>query len=245
MKPLIVIPTYNEKDNIAKLLGRLLNLDDRLEMLVVDDNSPDGTGQLVESFTREQPRIHLLSREKKNGLGQAYRAGFRWGLERDYDVMIEMDADLSHRPRYIPQFLKTLETYDVAVGSRWVPGGGVANWGMDRILLSRGASLYARTILGVPVRDLTAGFVGYRRSFLEKLNLDEIRSDGYSFQIEMKYRALRNGFTLKEFPIRFTDRKYGKSKISRHIVLEALAVVWVLRFGNVVMSPAIEERTAS
>lgn len=233
MKPLIIIPTYNERENISKLLGRLLNLNPSIEMLIVDDNSPDGTGELVRGFAKNEPRIHLLSRDKKNGLGQAYRAGFKWGLARDYDVMIEMDADLSHRPRYIPKFLEILKTHDIAVGSRWVPGGGVANWGIDRILLSRSASLYARTILGVPVRDLTAGFVGYRRQFLEKLNLDKIKSDGYSFQIEMKYRALRNGFTLKEFPIRFTDRKYGKSKISRHIVLEALAVVWLLRFSNI------------
>lgn len=235
MKPLIIIPTYNEKENISKLLGRLLNLDPNLEMLVVDDNSPDGTGDIVKEHTENHPRIHLLSRRKKDGLGQAYRAGFKWGLERDYDVMIEMDADLSHRPRYIPKFLETLKKYDVAVGSRWVPGGGVANWGIDRILLSRCASLYARTILGVSVRDLTAGFVGYRREFLKNLNLDAIQSDGYSFQIEMKYRALRNGFSVKEFPIRFTDRKYGKSKISRHIVLEALAVVWILRFSNVTL----------
>jgi len=230
VKILVVIPTYNERENIEKLLGRLLNIDPEINALVVDDNSPDGTGQLVESLTKNYPRIHLLKRPGKQGLGPAYIAGFKWGLARDYDAFMEMDADLSHRPRYVPTFLKEIRNHDVVIGSRWVKDGGIANWPFYRIFLSRTASLYSRIILGVPVYDLTAGFICYRRAVLEALPLNELHSDGYSFQIEMKYRAWRLGFKFKEFPIWFTDRKAGDSKISRHIIFEALWIVWLLRF---------------
>lgn len=231
MKILVVIPTYNEKENIEKLLGRLLNVDPGIDALVVDDNSPDGTGELVEQLTRNYPRVHLLKRPGKQGLGPAYIAGFKWGLQRDYDAFMEMDADLSHRPRYVPTFLKEIQSHDMVIGSRWVRGGGIANWPLHRVILSRVASLYSRIILGIPVYDLTAGFICYRRQVLENLPLNELHSDGYSFQIEMKYRAWRRGFKLKEFPIWFTDRKAGDSKISRRIVLEALKIVWLLRFS--------------
>ncbi len=230
MKTLIIIPTYNEKENIPKLLGRLLNVHPDMHMLVVDDNSPDGTGEMVRGFSLENSRIHLLSRAKKNGIGPAYIAGFKWALERNYDAMIEMDADLSHRPRYIPKFLEGLKDFDVVIGSRWIPGGGIGAWAFWRVLLSRLANVYSRIVLGVPVQDLTGGFTAYRRDVLAKLDLDGIHSDGYCFQIEMKYRTFLKGFRLKEIPIRFPDRKAGKSKISRRIVFEALFKVWLLKF---------------
>jgi len=231
MKPLIVIPTYNEKENIPKLAGRLLNLNPDLHILVVDDNSPDGTGALVESWTRENPRVHLLKRPGKMGLGPAYIAGFKWALKSDYDVIVEMDADLSHRPRYLPSFFEGLKQFDVVAGSRWMKGGRIANWPMRRVLLSRLANVYAKTILGVPIDDLTGGYTAYRRTVLEALDLDGIRSDGYSFQIEMKFQSLMKGFRVTEIPITFTDRTAGSSKISRRIVREALIMVWKLRFS--------------
>ncbi len=232
MKILIVIPTYNEKENIERLLGRLLNLRQDLEILVVDDNSPDGTGQLVESFTRKEPRIHLLKRATKQGIGPAYIAGFKWALARDYDFIMEMDADLSHRPRYLPQFFEAAKKYDVVAGSRWTRGGRIANWPFIRLVLSRSANIYSKWVLGTWVDDLTGGFTGYRRKVLETLDLDNIHSDGYCFQIEMKYRALKKNFSLVEIPILFTDRKAGDSKISRRIIFEALIMVWFLRFNS-------------
>lgn len=229
MKILICVPTYNERGNIARLLGRLLNIRPDIDILVIDDNSPDGTGEMVEGFSKQSPRIKLLRREKKRGIGPAYVAGFRWGLERGYDVFVEMDADLSHRPRYLPKFFEAIERYDLVVGSRWMKGGRIANWAFRRILLSRLANIYCRWVLQVPVFDMTAGFVCYRREVLERLDLTRIHSDGYSFQIEMKYRALQHGFKLLEIPIAFTNRKDGNSKISRRIVFEALLMVWVLK----------------
>lgn len=233
MKSLIIIPTYNESGNIPKLLGRLLNVSPDIDMLVVDDNSPDGTGKMVEGFSHQYPRIHLLSRTQKEGIGPAYIAGFKWGLARGYDAFMEMDADLSHRPRYIPRFLEEIKTYDFVIGSRWIKGGGIANWPFGRVMLSRLASIYSRMILGVSVNDTTAGFICYRRAVLESLPLDDLHSDGYGFQIEMKYRAVRKGFSFKEIPIMFTDRKNGTSKISRTIVWEALWLVWKLRFSKI------------
>ena len=230
MKILIIIPTYNEKDNIPILLGRLLNLRPDLEMLVVDDNSPDGTGKQVKKFTAENLRVHLLERAKKQGIGPAYLAGFKWGLERGYEILIEMDADLSHRPRYIPKFLELLKTHDLVAGSRWMPGGGIANWPFSRVLLSRIANIYSKWILGVRIDDLTGGYTAYRREVLEGIDLNDVRSDGYCFQIEMKYRAFKRGFKIVETPIQFTDRKAGNSKISRRIVYEALLKVWYLRY---------------
>lgn len=232
MKILIVIPTYNERDNLPKLLGRLLNVRPDIEILVVDDNSPDGTGKMAEEFSRNNPRVHLLSREKKMGLGPAYLAGFDWGLERGFDLFVEMDADLSHRPRYLPVFFEKIKNCDMVVGSRWMKGGKIANWPYFRVLLSQMAGLYSRIILGVPVHDMTAGYVCYRREVLERIGLNRVHSDGYCFQIEMKYRAIQKGFKICEIPILFTDRKSGNSKISRHIVFEALIKVWWLRFSK-------------
>lgn len=238
MKTLIVVPTYNERENIERLLDRVLAVADAIEVLVVDDNSPDGTAAAVAAYMQKNSRVHILNRPGKQGLGPAYIAGFRWALARDYDVIMEMDADLSHRPRYLPAFLETIQRCDIAVGSRWVRGGKIANWPFHRVWLSRMASLYSRLILGIHVRDMTAGFIAYRRQVLENLNLETIRADGYSFQIEMKYRAYQRGYKICEIPITFTDRRIGQSKISRRIVFEALLLVWFLRFSPKPAAPA-------
>ena len=228
-KILIVIPTYNEYENIENLLGRLLNMPLGLHVLVVDDNSPDGTGKLVEEISQRYNRIHILHRAKKEGIGPAYVAGFKWALEQGFDIVVEMDADLSHRPRYLPKMIAELETYDVVAGSRWIKGGSIANWAFWRVLLSRLANLYASFILHVPITDLTGGYNCYRSKVLRVIDLDSIHSDGYSFQIEMKYRSFQHGFRIKEIPITFPDRKAGDSKISKRIVLEAMWIVWKLK----------------
>lgn len=228
-KILIVIPTYNERENIPAITNRLLRLNGIINILVVDDNSPDGTGEFIREYGQRDSRVYLLQRPRKSGLGSAYVAGFKWALARDYETVIAMDADLSHHPRYIPKFIQALDDSDVVVGSRWIQGGGISNWSVFRLLLSRLANLYSQWVLSVPLRDLTGGFTAYRRSVLESINLDKIRSDGYSFQIEMKYRALKKHFKVGEIPIHFSDRRAGKSKISRKIVFEALWMVWLLR----------------
>ena len=233
-RSLIVIPTYNEIDNIEPLLTAVMQITPpSTEVLVVDDGSPDGTGQLVDSLALSQPRIHCLHRAKKMGLGTAYVAGFRWGLEQGFDALIEMDADFSHDPKYLPTMLQLLESHEFVIGSRYVPGGGTVNWGLGRKILSRGGSLYSRLILGANIRDFTGGFNGWRRKVLESVDLGSLRSDGYSFQIELKYRAFRRGFRFVEFPIIFEDRKVGKSKMNRRIVIEALGRVWSFRFRPV------------
>lgn len=229
-RPLIVIPTYNEAENIESLVGAILVKAPSLHVMVVDDGSPDGTGGIVQAMADRNPQVHALHRKGKQGLGTAYVAGFKWGLEQGFDVFIEMDADFSHDPRYLPTMLETLGSYDVAVGSRYVAGGGTVNWGLGRKIISRGGSLYSRMILGKNVRDFTGGFNGWHRRVLEKIDLSAVRSDGYSFQIELKYRALRAGFSLKEFPIVFEDRQVGQSKMSKKIVFEALKNVWLFRF---------------
>lgn len=226
----MVVPTYNEKGNIERLIGRLLSFQQELETLIVDDNSPDGTGKLVDQIAGRSSRVHVLHRPKKSGIGSAYIAGFKWGLERGFEYLIEMDADLSHRPRYLTTFLEHLKSWDVVVGSRWMERGRLAKWSWHRVLLSRLANIYASIVLNLPIRDLTGGFNCYRREVLKTIDLDEIHSDGYSFQIEMKYRAARNNFRILEVPITFTDRKAGESKISKKIVLEAFLLVWRLRF---------------
>ena len=228
---LIVVPTYNERDNVRGVAGRLLAALPGAELLFVDDNSPDGTGPLLDELAAAEPRIHVMHRAGKLGLGTAYVEGFGWGLARGYEFLFEMDADGSHDPQYLPAMLALAEDgADVVVGSRYVPGGGTANWGLGRRLLSRGGSLYARTILGIEVRDVTAGFVCWRRAALEAIDLATIGSNGYSFQIEMKYRALKKGLRLVETPIVFVDRRVGQSKMSRAIFAEALFKVWALRF---------------
>jgi dolichol-phosphate mannosyltransferase len=232
-KALIVVPTYNERENVEDIAGRLLTTLRDADILFVDDNSPDGTGELLDAMTAREPRIHVLHRAGKLGLGTAYIAGFRWGLARDYSFLFEFDADGSHDPQYLPHMLALAEgDADVVVGSRNVPGGGTVNWGVGRKLLSRGGSFYARTILGIDVRDVTAGYICWRRRVLEALDLDGIKSNGYSFQIEMKYRAIQQGFKLVETPIVFVDRRVGQSKMSRKIVAEALLEVWKLRLGR-------------
>lgn len=230
---LIVVPTYNERDNVRSVAERFLAALPGCELLFVDDNSPDGTGALLDELAAAEPRIHVMHRAGKLGLGTAYLEGFAWGLERGYEFLFEMDADGSHDPQYLRQMLALAEDgADVVIGSRYVPGGGTENWGLGRRLISKGGSLYARTVLGIDVRDVTAGFICWRRSALEAIDLDAISSNGYSFQIEMKYRAIQAGLRLVETPIVFVDRRVGQSKMSRAIFVEALAKVWVLRFGR-------------
>ncbi len=231
MRVLIVIPTYNEAENISQLLEAVLNkTPDTTDVLVVDDGSPDGTGALVDEFSKKSQRVRVLHREKKMGLGTAYVAGFQWGLEKDYAAFVEMDADFSHNPDYLAQMLSLLETHDVVMGSRYVPGGGTLNWGIWRKFLSQGGSLYSRLILGAPISDFTGGFNGWQRPVLESVSLETLRSDGYSFQIELKYRAYCKKFRMIEFPILFEDRKVGKSKMNQKIVIEALGRVWSFRW---------------
>lgn len=230
MRALIVVPTYNEIENIQALTEAVMTAVPReVELLVVDDGSPDGTGQLVDSLAQQNPRIHVLHRPKKMGLGTAYVNGFRWGMEKGFDTFIEMDADFSHDPKYLSRMLELLETHDVVIGSRYIQGGGTVNWGTGRKVLSRGGSIYSRAILGAPIRDFTGGFNGWKRKVIEAVDLGSLRSDGYSFQIELKYRAFLKGFRITEFPIIFEDRKVGKSKMNRRIVVEALGRVWSFR----------------
>ena len=232
MNDLIIIPTYNEKENLGPLLEAVYEIRPDIHVLVVDDNSPDGTGQLVAEWAETpqyEGRLFLLRRAGKLGLGTAYIAGFRWALARSYRRILEMDADFSHNPRYLPELLAAAEEADLVLGSRYVPGGGVKNWGFWRRFLSRGGSLYARVLLGLPYQDLTGGFKCFRREVLETLDLGAIRSNGYSFQIELTYRAHCKGFKIKEVPIIFEDREVGKSKMSKNIFLEAVLMVWKLR----------------
>lgn len=230
---LIVVPTYNERDNVREIAAKFLAALPGTELLFVDDNSPDGTGELLDELAAAEPRINVMHRAGKLGLGTAYIEGFGWGLARGYEYLFEMDADGSHDPRYLPQMLALAEDgADVVVGSRYVPGGGTENWGAVRKLISRGGGFYARTILGVDVRDVTAGFACWRRAALEAIDLATITSNGYSFQIEMKYRAIKKGLRLVETPIVFVDRRVGQSKMSRAIFAEALLKVWALRFGR-------------
>jgi dolichol-phosphate mannosyltransferase len=236
-KALIVVPTYNERDNVEAIAERLLSALPSADLLFVDDNSPDGTGAVIDEMTARQPRIHVMHRAGKLGLGTAYVAGFTWGLDRgsgrEYEYLFEMDADGSHDPKYLADMLALAEDgADVVIGSRYVPGGGTENWGFGRKIISRGGGFYARSVLGIDVRDVTAGFICWRRSALEAIDLATISSNGYSFQIEMKYRAVKKGLRLVETPIVFIDRRVGQSKMSRAIFLEALLKVWSLRFGR-------------
>jgi dolichol-phosphate mannosyltransferase len=227
---LIITPTYNERDNLRAFVRRVLAAIPEAHVLVVDDASPDGTGALADALAAEDRRVRVIHRPGKRGLGTAYLEGFRYALAGDYDVAFEMDADLSHDPAHFPAFFRALEAgADVVVGSRNVPGGGVEGWGIGRHALSKGGSLYARAILGVPVRDLTTGFKAYTRRALAVIDIDAIRSNGYAFQIETTYRALRCGLQVVEVPIVFVDRRAGHSKMSRRIFLEAVVEVWRLR----------------
>lgn len=229
-RALVCIPTYNEADNLEPITQAVLQAEPRVDILVVDDNSPDGTGKIADSLAAKEPRIRVLHREKKEGLGRAYLAAFRWALAEGYEYIIEMDADFSHDPRYLPALLDAAEAgADLVLGSRYVTGGGTVNWGIGRQVISKGGSLYARTILGVGVHDLTGGFKCFNRRVLEGIGLDQVQSTGYAFQIELTYRTLKKGFTVREIPIVFEDRRVGQSKMSRKIFLEALTMVWKLR----------------
>lgn len=230
---LIIIPTYNEHDNLERLLSTVFEEVAEVDILIVDDNSPDGTGDLADKLAAADDRVHVIHRAGKLGLGTAYVEGFRWGLARNYAYLLEMDADFSHDPKYLPSLLKAgRDGADLALGSRYVTGGGTVNWGLMRQFISRGGSLYARSVLGVKTRDLTGGFKCFRREVLEAIDLDTIRSSGYSFQIEMTYRTLRLGFSVVEVPIVFEDRRVGQSKMSRSIFAEAVWMVWGLRIAR-------------
>ncbi|NLS08665.1 polyprenol monophosphomannose synthase [Nesterenkonia sp. MY13] len=225
MKTLTVIPTYNEIDALPTTIGRLRAAVPESEVLIVDDNSPDGTGDLADQLSAEDDYIHVLHRTQKNGLGGAYIAGFNWGLQRDYDAFVELDADGSHQPEQLPDLLAAIDSADLVIGSRWVPGGSVVNWPLHREIISRAGSLYSRTMLGLKVRDITAGFRVFRRSTLEDIDLDSIESVGYGFQVDMTFRVARQGKTIQEVPITFVERTLGESKMSGGIVLEAVANV--------------------
>ena len=231
-RALVVVPTYNERTNIPLLVPAILIQDPRLEVLVVDDNSPDGTGQLADDLATNDARAHVLHRPAKQGLGKAYIAGFTWALERGYDYVFEMDADFSHDPRFLPEFLRAIESADLVVGSRYKSGVNVINWPMSRLLLSIGANQYARVVTGLPIADSTGGFKCFRRQVLEAIELDRVRSNGYAFQIEMTFRAWKKGFRIAEIPIVFTDRVEGQSKMNRKIVREAIWMVWWLRLRS-------------
>lgn len=229
-RALVIIPTYNEAPNLPNIVPQVLAQDPRLEILVVDDNSPDGTGRIAASLAERDPRVHVLHREGKRGLGTAYLSGFRWALEQGYDYVFEMDADFSHDPAHLKDFLKAIEDADLVLGSRYLGGRvTVVNWPMTRLLLSYAANIYARRVTGLAIWDLTGGFKCFRRRVLEAIDLSQVRSNGYAFQIEMSVRAWRKKFRLKEIPIVFVDRTEGDSKMNRAIVREAIWMVPRLR----------------
>jgi len=231
-RAVVCLPTYNEAENVGPIVEAILAATPDVDVLVIDDDSPDGTGRLADAVAARERRVHVLHRAAKEGLGKAYLAGFAWALGRGYDLVLEMDADFSHDPKYLPALLERAKEADLVLGSRNVPGGGTVNWGAGRKLISRGGSLYARTILGIPVRDLTGGFKCFRRRVLESIDLGSVECSGYAFQIELTYRTLKKGFTVAEVPIVFVDRRVGHSKMSRRIVLEALRKVWSIRFSG-------------
>lgn len=228
----VVIPTYNEAHNILPLLAEIHAVVPEMDVLVVDDASPDGTGSLVEDLAARNERVRLLRREGKQGLGTAYVAGFRDCLARGYAVVCQMDADFSHQPRYLADFLREIEHADLVLGSRYAPGGATEDWSLKRKVLSRGGNFYARAVLGIPVRDLTGGFKCFRRAVLEAISLDTVRAEGYAFQMEMTWRAWRLGFRIREIPIVFPDRSRGVSKLSGSIFWESVKMPWSLRFGG-------------
>lgn len=232
-KTIVIVPTYNEKENIQKIITEVLALDPQIDMLIVDDGSPDGTGEIVRRLQQDQSRIHLITRSGKLGLGTAYITGFKWGIQRGYEYLIEMDADFSHPPFKVLELIQACEkNADIAVGSRYIKGGKVTDWPWDRLFLSYGASVYVRLITGMPVKDPTAGFVCYKRKVLEALDLNAIRFVGYAFQIEMKYKSWCKGFQIIEVPITFTDRIAGTSKMHGGIIKEAALGVIQLRINR-------------
>ncbi|HEU5226497.1 MAG TPA: polyprenol monophosphomannose synthase [Ktedonobacteraceae bacterium] len=232
MKSLIVMPTYNERENITAIVEEIVRYAPGVDILIIDDNSPDGTGEIADALRERFPHISTLHRTGKLGLGTAYIAGFRYALEHGYDLAFEMDADFSHDPRYLPDFLAAAEHTDLVIGSRYVRGGGTPNWSLLRRFISGGGNIYARFMLGLPVKDATAGYRCYRTTVLAALDLDAVRSQGYAFQVEMTYQALQHGFRVSEVPIIFVDRRIGKSKMSRKIFIEAFFYVLRARFGR-------------
>jgi dolichol-phosphate mannosyltransferase len=229
MKTLVIIPTYNERDNIEQIVPQVLEKHSSIDVLIVDDGSPDGTGEIADAMSEENSRISVIHRKNKSGLGTAYVAGFKYAIQKKYDYIFEMDADFSHDPKNIPEFLNAIKEADLVIGSRYISGVNVINWPMSRLLLSYYANVYSRRITGLPVRDATGGFKCFRREVLEAIDLDQVQSNGYSFQIEMSFRAKRKGFSIKEIPIVFEDRRQGQSKMSKKIVREAIWMVWKLR----------------
>jgi len=233
MKILIIIPTYNELENLPKLLPEVLSKDENINVLIVDDNSPDGTAGFVENQMKNNNRIHLIKRPSKQGLGTAYIAGFKYALQNNFQIIFEMDADFSHDPKEIPRFLDEVKNSDVVLGSRYINGVNVINWPLRRLLLSSFANLYTRIITGLPVHDATGGYKCFNRKVLEAIDLDRVKSNGYAFQIEMTFKAWKKGFKVKEIPIIFVDRVKGKSKMSKKIVREAVTMVWKLRIKSI------------
>ncbi len=233
-RALVIVPTYNERENIARLIDAVLSQDPRLEVLVVDDGSPDGTGDIVEGIIAGNSRVHIFRRPRKMGLGTAYIVGFRWAIERGYDFVFEMDADFSHDPAHLPEFLKAVATHDLVLGSRYRDGKvTVVNWPIGRLILSYFANVYARAVTGLPLWDATGGFKCFRREVLESIDLSRVVSNGYAFQIEMSFRAWKRGFRIAEIPIVFVDRTEGESKMSKSIVREAVWMVWRLRWWSI------------
>jgi len=229
---IIIVPTFNERENLPRLMARLLSLPVAVDVLVVDDNSPDGTGKIADELAAQHAQIHVLHRAEKNGLGRAYIAGFKWALEKNYEFIFEMDCDFSHDPAEVPAFLQAAENADLVLGSRYIGGIRVINWPLGRLMLSRFAGKYVNMITGMMFSDPTGGYKCFRRRALQAINLDEVRSNGYSFQIELTHRLWREGFTVVETPIIFTDRVEGTSKISRDIIFEAFWMVWRLWLQN-------------
>jgi len=231
-RALIIFPTYNERENIEKIVNAVLPLDPRIHVLIVDDSSPDGTGKIADRMSAQEEKVFVLHRQNKEGLGRAYIAGFKWAMERRFDLIFEMDADFSHGPEYIKDFLREIVDYDLVIGSRYISGVNVVNWPMMRLMLSYFANVYTRIITGIPLRDATGGFKCFRREVLETIDLDRVQSNGYSFQIEVSMRAWKRGFRIKEIPIIFIDRMQGTSKMSKAIVREAIWMVWWLRIKS-------------
>ncbi|HSA48772.1 MAG TPA: polyprenol monophosphomannose synthase [Yinghuangia sp.] len=221
-KVLVIIPTYNESDNIEGIVGRLRAAAPDVDVLVADDNSPDGTGEIADALAEHDPHVQVLHRKGKEGLGAAYLAGFHWGIDRGYDILVEMDADGSHQPEQLPRLLEAIRDADLVLGSRWVPGGSIVNWPTSRKFISRGGSLYSRTMLGIDIRDVTGGYRAFRKETLLGIDMDSVASQGYCFQVDLAWRAARRGYRVVEVPITFVERERGNSKMSRAIFVEAL-----------------------
>jgi dolichol-phosphate mannosyltransferase len=229
---LVIIPTYNERENVERIVARVRAAVPEVEILVADDNSPDGTGDIADRIAAGDEQVHVLHRAGKEGLGAAYIAGFRWGIDHGFDVLVEMDADGSHQPEELPRLLSALGEADLAIGSRWIRGGRVENWPVNREILSRGANIYARMMLGIPVRDSTGGYRAYRATTLQKIAIDDVASQGYCFQVDLTLRTVRAGLRVVEVPIRFVERTHGASKMSRAIMIEAFhrIALWGLAY---------------